>query len=92
MQQALEPASSIIELFGGTAAVQAITGASRTRVYRWTQPKSAGGTNGMIPMDSALKLLQHAHEHNLPVTAEHFLPIVRRDGSSEPAVSKQAAA
>lgn len=75
MQEALEPASSIIARFGGNAAVQSITGVSRTRVYRWTQSREAGGTGGMIPTDSAIKLLRHAREHGVPITADDFLPI-----------------
>lgn len=75
MQEFLEPASSIIDRFGGQVAVQNITGASRTRVYRWTQPKEAGGTGGMVPTDSAIKLLRYAREHGIQVTAEDFLPL-----------------
>lgn len=71
----LEPAATIIDRFGGPDAVQQITGASRTRVYRWTQPKSKGGTGGMIPTPHALKLIAHAKEAGLPITAEHFLPV-----------------
>ncbi len=75
MQQFLEPAASIIDRFGGQVVVQEITGASRTRVYRWTQPKEAGGTGGMVPVDSAIKLLRYAREHGISVTADDFLPL-----------------
>lgn len=29
----------------------------------------------MIPTDSAIKLLRHAREHGVPITADDFLPI-----------------
>lgn len=82
MQTSLEPASSIIERFGGPVAVQEITGVSRTRVYRWTQPKGLGGTGGMIPTESALKLLKHARANGISVTAEDFLPLDKLEEAS----------
>lgn len=75
MQQPLEPANSIIDRFGGQTIVRSITGVSRTRVYRWTRPKSEGGTGGLIPTDHAIKLLRHAKENGIPVTAADFLPL-----------------
>jgi hypothetical protein len=70
---ALEPASSIIARFGGPDKVQEVTGASRTRVYRWTQSKERGGTDGIIPMLPARKLLQHARENGIAVTGEDLI-------------------
>jgi len=75
MSGALEPAASIISRFGGQDRVIAITGASRTRVYRWTQSKDAGGTGGVIPTNHALTLLQYAKDNGVPVTADDFLPV-----------------
>ena len=72
----LEPASSIIKAFGGADKVIEVTGASRTRVYRWTQPKEKGGTGGTIPLDHAAKLLEHAKAAGLPVSADDFIPTV----------------
>lgn len=77
MADALEPANTIISRFGGPDRVMEITGASRTRVYRWTQPKAAGGTGGIIPMQQAVKLLRHAREHGVAISADEFLPIPR---------------
>lgn len=68
----LNPASSIIEAFGGVEKVSAVTGKHISRVYRWMYPKSLGGTGGVIPQAEAEKLLQHAREQNLPITAEQF--------------------
>lgn len=72
-QHALEPANSIIDRFGGPDEVRKITGASRTRVYRWTQPKAAGGTDGVIPSQPARKLLIHARQNDIDVSAEELL-------------------
>lgn len=74
MGKALEPANSIIDRFGGPDNVREITGASRTRVYRWTQPKSEGGTDGLIPTPQVVKLLSHARSNGMPLTADDFLP------------------
>lgn len=70
----LEPAASIIARFGGAARVQEITGADRTRVYRWARPRAQGGSDGLIPRGPMLKLLAHAREHQIAVTAEDFMP------------------
>lgn len=75
MDKPLEPAASIIERFGGPVIVRQVTGVSRTRVYRWTQPKAQGGTGGLVPNDAAIKLLRYARENSIPVTADHFLPV-----------------
>lgn len=71
--KALNPAASIIEKFGGVEAVMNITQASRTRVYRWTQPRENGGTDGIIPTPHARKLLAHAEvDRRIKVTAKDF--------------------
>lgn len=75
MQRLLEPANSIIEALGGNAVVREITGLSRTRVYRWTQPKVAGGTDGLIPPKEAIKLLRYADANGIPLSAGSFLPL-----------------
>lgn len=74
MQPFLDPANRIIERFGGHIVVRSITGASRTRVYRWTRPKSEGGTGGLIPTEHAIKLLRYAKENGIAVSADDFLP------------------
>jgi hypothetical protein len=76
----LDPAHSIILRFAGPDgrlsrgidAVAAITGADRTRVYRWMRPKEAGGTGGTVPHRQANKLLEFAKRERVPVQAEDF--------------------
>jgi hypothetical protein len=69
----LEPAASIIDRFGGPDAVQEITGADRTRVYRWTQPRERGGTDGIIPLKPAQKLWAYAKANRLDIPSDLFL-------------------
>lgn len=69
----LEPAASIIDRFGGPEAVQEITGADRTRVYRWTQPKEKGGTDGIIPLKPAQKLWAYAKANRIDIPSDLFL-------------------
>lgn len=69
---ALEPAASVIAKFGGPQKVQDITKADRTRVFRWTQPREAGGTDGRIPMKQVIKLIEHARKHDIPISGDEF--------------------
>lgn len=71
----LKPASTIIALFGGRDEIVKITGVDRTRVYRWTQPKSRGGTDGLIPFGHVAALLKAAHQRKINLSADDFLPI-----------------
>jgi hypothetical protein len=73
----LEPAATIISRFGGPDKVQEITKASRTRVYRWTQPKEAGGTGGLIPMVHAVKLIDEARRTGIEISLDDFSPASR---------------
>lgn len=75
MSTSLEPAAYIIDRFGGAEVVQEITGASRTRVYRWTMPKAAGGTDGMIPFKHVPALLEAAKAKGVDLSADDFLPV-----------------
>lgn len=73
MEQAtLDPAKSIIDRFGGPEEVRKITGASRTRVYRWQLPKEQGGTDGRIPPKPAEKLLEHARKAGMEFSGDEF--------------------
>ena len=78
----MEPAASIIEKCGGFAQVAKIVGRDETRVRRWTYSKSKGGTGGLIPSDSAHRLMNEARKRGLPLTPDDFFPLGKavRDG------------
>lgn len=75
----MDPAHSLIRKFApqgrlssGINIVAQITGADRTRVYRWMRPKEKGGTGGLIPSQQQAKLFAYAQEHQLPVSPTDF--------------------
>lgn len=72
----MEPASTIIEVCGGFRAVAEITGRDETRVRRWTYAKEKGGSGGLIPSECQQVLMEEARRRGLPLTPEHFFPIV----------------
>lgn len=69
----LEPASSVIDLFGGPVAVAKILGLDRAQVYRWMYPKCQRGTDGLIPSWHQQVLLAHAKRNKIPLTAEMLI-------------------
>jgi hypothetical protein len=84
----LDPAGSVIAALGGTGVVSRITGVDRTQVWRWTQPREKGGTDGLIPPDHQSALLTYAEENDKPVTAEM---IIRGASSAKPDMKEEAA-
>lgn len=70
----MDPASKIIAKFGGEAKIATITGTAYTAPYRWQAEKSKGGTDGLIPQRYHRTLLDYAHQHDIPLIAEEFLP------------------
>jgi hypothetical protein len=71
---ATTPAARIIERFGGTEAVAAIVGLSVSRVYRWTRPRSRGGTDGLIPSRYQPILLAAARKRGIALTPADLVP------------------
>jgi hypothetical protein len=69
----MEPAASLIRLFGGPDRVAEITGRDRTRVYRWMWPRDQGGTDGEIPAKPRRALMDYAQRHNLKVPPEAWI-------------------
>jgi hypothetical protein len=69
----MDPATRIIRKLGGEAKVADITGMSFTAPYRWQYEKSKGGTGGLIPQAHHRALLDYAHAHGIPLSAEEFL-------------------
>lgn len=73
-----EPATSIIEKFGGPDAVAAIVEATSGQVRRWRVPKSKGGTGGAVPHWHIPKLVAAAKDRKIKVRAEDFLPLAQQ--------------
>jgi len=69
----MEPAASIIDRLGGVTRVASIVGVHRTRVSNWKRPRQVGGTNGRVPQDYHVTLLDHARENGIPLSAADFL-------------------
>lgn len=69
----LNPASRIIRSLGGHDQVAKATGVSISRVYRWTYPKSRGGTGGLVPQKHHPAILALAQGIGLKFTADEFL-------------------
>lgn len=75
----MEPAQSIINSLGGSAAVATIVGVHRSRVWNWTRPKEKGGTGGVIPFRHAPLLIHAAQKLGIELNANDFLPTFYRD-------------
>lgn len=56
----MEPAATLIERFGGAAAVARMLGVTRGSVYAWTWEKGRGGADGRIPQKYHAILLNEA--------------------------------
>lgn len=63
----MEPANQIVKDLGGPAAVAAIAGVHRTRVYGWL-------STGIIPLKHIPKLIAAARLQGKDWSADRFLP------------------
>lgn len=70
----MEPARSIIKRLGGASKVAAAAGVHRTRVYSWMSPKSAGGSDGRIPLNHWEPLLVFAAGKGISLELADFMP------------------
>lgn len=70
----MKVATRIIELFGGEAKVAEITGASISRVYRWTYDEARGGTGGRIPERHWPALFVAAKAQGIKLTPNDLYP------------------
>ncbi|WP_217645752.1 helix-turn-helix domain-containing protein [Paracoccus homiensis] len=70
----MEPALLIISRLGGVARVASLRGIHRSAVWKWTQPRSKGGTDGRIPIEHIRPLLEETRRLELGIKAEDFLP------------------
>lgn len=67
-------AQRIISRFGGESALAAALGVDVSRVYRWTYPKSRGGTDGLIPAKHHPVILVKAQQMSIKVDPSDFCP------------------
>lgn len=81
----MEPAQTIIAKLGGPGIVSAVVGVHRTRVSNWRRPREKGGTNGLIPQDYHLRLIDFAATKGVILTGDDFLPVrLEIPATSEP--------
>lgn len=65
-------ATRVIDKCGGPEAVAQMVGVNISRVYRWTYPKSRGGTGGLIPSAQQQKLLSAARKRQIDLSPADF--------------------
>lgn len=70
----MNPASKVIEKLGGEAVVAEVLETASTAPYRWQYSREKGGTGGLIPQRHHRKLLDFAHQNQISLKAEEFLP------------------
>jgi len=70
----LDPAATIIDRLGGTAAVAKRLGKDRSTVCQWRVPRARGGTDGLIPQKHHPEILEFAAELKVRLRAADFLP------------------
>lgn len=65
-------ASKIIKKCGGHENVAKWLNVAPVTVYRWTYPKTKGGTGGRIPQDRIEVLIAAASERNIKLRISDF--------------------
>lgn len=74
LPRVLTQAERIIAKFGGPYKLAEQLGVRPSTVYRWTYPKSKGGSDGVIPTKSINKLLRLARVHGIFLTGDDLYP------------------
>lgn len=67
-----EPASSIVDKFGGLTAVASLVNVKVSTVQRWRMPKERGGTGGIIPHWHQTRLLEEAQRRGVTLEPVDF--------------------
>jgi DNA-binding transcriptional regulator YdaS (Cro superfamily) len=57
----------VIKKFGGQYKLAKKLGVAESTVYRWTQPRSNGGTGGYIPCPQIPKILKLAKKEGIEI-------------------------
>lgn len=67
-------AEEVIKRFGNPYRVAEIIQRRPSVIYRWTYPKSRGGTNGIIPAPALQELIKAARREGVLLTDECLIP------------------
>jgi hypothetical protein len=67
-------AEHVIEKCGGPKVVSEWLGLDLSNIYRFTYPRSRGGTDGIIPAHHQPVLLAKARENGIDLTPNDFFP------------------
>ena len=80
----LDPAASLAVKLGGLENLAAAAGVSVSRASRYRQPKSKGGTDGLIPSTRQQRILDWAVQRGVPITPADFFSVrdERAEGSA----------
>jgi len=78
----LNPASGVIDKCGGVRRVAEWTGRSVSRVYRWTYPKTAGGTGGLVPSECQALILRRARHEGVDLVPDDCFSIGTREDTA----------
>lgn len=74
----ITPGEVVVQEFGSAYQLAALLGEhfpglGRSTVWRWAQPRAAGGTGGVIPSRYHLPLLRLAREHGRNLSADDLI-------------------
>jgi hypothetical protein len=68
-----EPATSIINIIGGTTKIAALCSISVTQAQRWKYPRAKGGTDGFIPRKYHQTIAAAAAEKGVALAPAAFI-------------------
>jgi hypothetical protein len=78
-------AERIIKKCGGPRAVAEMLNVKEPTVYRWTYPKSRGGTDGLVPSRYQSRLLRSARLKGISLSPEDFFDLDAAEPGAEAA-------
>ena len=67
-------AEKIIAKFGNARRLAKLIGVHPVNVYRWSYPRTRGGTDGLIPTASLAKVLYAARSDGILLTMDDLAP------------------
>ena len=70
-------AQNVIKKCGGVSAVARITKRAESSIYKWTYPKDKGGTDGLIPSEVQVMLMDAARRGEVDLEPADFFENVK---------------